>query len=352
MATKPRARANKKKSATNPAASLIAALKFVSIAQKKVGPPGFQFCMATNNWLVASNGVLTAAHPIQEDLEACPHTIQLLDALSNVEDELSITQLSANCLAVTSGVFRALVPCVEPDALSIPEPDPEIAVIDDRVKTALANASYLATEGAPIAAYASVLLQAQTCVATNGTALAEAFHGNDLPPDLLMPKNSALAIAKSPYALKGFGFSQSSATFYFEGGALIKTQLFNEKYPNYQMLFLNCNYENYKELPSDFFKALAAIEPFASEGIVHFDNGSILSESNKDIASSYQIIGLPERMSFKIETLMELKHVLSGKVYFNKEMNRLEFFNEGVRGMVSSVVLKSSDDLNSEDIPF
>lgn len=58
---KPRAR-RKKLDTLNPAASLLAALKFVAIAQKKAGPTNVQFGHIAHNWAAASDGVLTVTH--------------------------------------------------------------------------------------------------------------------------------------------------------------------------------------------------------------------------------------------------------------------------------------------------
>lgn len=102
---KPRAR-RKKSDTLNPAASLLAALKFVAVAQKKAGTVQQQFGVISGNWAAASNGVLTVATKVEEDLSACPHTYQLIDALSKVGEELSITQLSPN---VTRTIKRSLI---------------------------------------------------------------------------------------------------------------------------------------------------------------------------------------------------------------------------------------------------
>ena len=79
-----------KATAVNPAASLLAALKFVAVAQKKAGTVQQQFGMISGNWAAASNGVLTIATKVEEDLTACPHTYQLIDALSKVGDLVTL----------------------------------------------------------------------------------------------------------------------------------------------------------------------------------------------------------------------------------------------------------------------
>ena len=112
-----------KTTAVNPAASLLAALKFVAVAQKKAGTVQQQFGVISGNWAAASNGVLTVATKVEEDLSACPHTYQLIDALSKVGEELAITQLSPTSLAVVSGAFRALIPCVGFGDVGITGPD-------------------------------------------------------------------------------------------------------------------------------------------------------------------------------------------------------------------------------------
>lgn len=346
-----RRQASSKKKVLNPAASLIEALKFISVAQKKAGPTGVQFCQVRQNWAIASDGIVTAAFPVQEDLEACPHTLQLTAALSKVGEDLSITQLNENALAVSSGDFRALVPCVGFDEVPVPEADSPCADIDNRVKEALASVAGLATDGANSATYAAVLLQAGSAVATNGAALLEAWHGIDLPPGLLLPKSAVMAIVKSKLDLVRFGFSHSSATFFFENGAFIKTQLYGERYPNYQAV-LHCDNLNPWPVPEDFFRAIEAIEAFSPEGNVYFQDGAIFSMLRKDDATTYKIEGLPDGMGFQIKNLNLVKKAFE-KVHFEKQENKAYFFGGNVRGAIMGLDLKQPEPFDPDkDIPF
>jgi len=357
---KPRARrqaaAGKNKAkGPSPAASLLAALKFVAIAQKKAGPTNVQFGHIAHNWAAASDGVLTVAHPIEEDLVACPHTLQFIDALSKVGEELSITQLTANALAVSSGAFRALVPCVGFDDVPITAPDPQCATIDDRIKTAFAAVAGLATDGAPNATYAAVLLQAGSAVATNGVALLEAWHGIDLPPGMMLPKCAAVAVAKAGPALTGFGFSPSSATFYFENGAFIKTQLFGERYPHYAGIF-EVPGLNAWPVPPEFFKAVHAVESFSPNGNIFFEGGAVTSNIARDQASTYKVEGLPERMGFSAKLLLSVEHAFK-KAHFAPEANKVVFFGDNLRGVLMGLDLGSEathnpSDNYEDDIPF
>lgn len=335
------------------AASLINALKFISVTQKKAGSVGQQHCIISGHWAAASNGILTAASPVEEDLTACPHTLQFAEALLKCGEELNITQLSANTLSVKSGAFKALIPCVDFTELNISGPDERVAAINDRIKQAFEAVSMLATDGAQQAHFAGVLLQAGTAVATNGAALLEYWHGLDLPPGLLIPKASAAAIAKAGKPLEGFGFSPSSATFYFEDGSFIKTQLFNERYPNYKLIFpADCNPW---PLPEGFFTAVHAIENFSRNGVVYLDENVVSSHEHETEASTYQIEGLPHGMAFNSKYLTMLEHAFN-KAEFRKDENRVIFFGENMRGALRGVDLRkevSYNQTNYEDnIPF
>jgi hypothetical protein len=56
-------------------------------------------------------------------------------------------------------------------------------------------------------------------------------------PALSFPKPAAVAIANAKKPLSGFGFSRTSATFYFEDGSWYKTQLYGEQWPDIDALF-------------------------------------------------------------------------------------------------------------------
>ncbi len=338
-----KAAAPKPEAKPNPAASLIKALKFIAVAQKKAGSPVQQFCNLSYHWAAATNEILTVATRIEEDLTACPHTLSLIDALSKCSDDLTITQLTPQTLAVNSGVFKGLINCSDFDAIKIPAPDPVCAAVDDRLKAALGAVGVLATDGAPNATFAAVLLQSGSAVATNGHAILEYWHGIYLPPGLLIPKASAVAISKADKTLTGFGFSPSSATFWFEDGSFIKTQLYNERYPNYEAI-INVQGLNPWPLPEAFYKGVKAIESFAEDGIVYFDKGVLKSNRRMDAASTYKIEGLPDGLAFSAKYITMLEDAMQ-KVHFevDKQGPKAYFFGPNIRGVLMGVNLTSAE---------
>lgn len=324
------AQAKSKPKVSEAAISLLRGLEFVSVAQKKIGPVGLQFCKVGSGWIAASNEILTVGHPITEDLEACPHTYQFLDAVGEAarDSALSITQLSENALAVTSTAFRGLVPCVNPSEVQIPAPDPVAGQMGEPIKAALRAAASLVSEGGQFVAYCAVLLKAGTAVGSSGPSLIEYWHGYDLPEGLLIPKSAALAVSACTLPLTGFGFSQSSLTFYFENGAFIKTQLYAERYPEYEQIF-NVENPTWWPVPKEFFEGLKALEPFG-KGCAHFENETLYSDESKDLASSYKVEGLPGKMVFNTKQILSLKNYIE-QVHFESE-NKILFKGENCRG--------------------
>lgn len=318
---------SKKVVAPNPAASLIAALEFVSVAQKKAGSASQQFSRMGYGWLCVTNDTLTLGTKIVEQLEVCPHTLMLLDALNKCGSHLVISQVSDGALLVKSGEFEALIPCTNPAEIVISAPDDCIADCDDRLKAALAGCAALVTEGALQVHLAAVLVQAWSCVATNGHAMLELAHGIDLPPGMVMPKAAALAIAKCKKPLVGFGYSPNSATFWFDDGSFIKTQLFAERYPNYQRVLevpTNC-----AEVPKEFFKAVKLISGFADNNVLTIYEG-MLKVGDDNALVTYNLKTIPAIVKLNLKDLLTVEPYfrnadfksVDGYVYFSADKAR------------------------------
>lgn len=316
----------------NAAASLISALKFISAAQSKKGTtPNQTHCVMSNGMATAFDGVLTIGHPIEDDIAACPNTLLLLNALQKCGEQLSITQLDSGRLAVKSEKFKALVPCEQFATMPHMGCDVRCAVIDNRVKTGLEMVGGLAEEDASRMVLAATLLEANTVTATNGKCLLQYWHGIDLPPNLLLPKAAVKAIVASNKNLAGFGFSSSSATFFFEDGSYIKTVLFEDSYPRVNHFFDRA--VNLWPLPEDFFKAVHTLQSFSENRVLYFDGGAMRSDVNPEVGASYEVPGLASGLAFNADYLM-LMEMAFHKVDFAKD--RATFFSndETMRGIL------------------
>lgn len=322
-----------KEPAKSTVGNLIAGLEFVLVAQRENGEPRQTHCVLHDKWILASDGGLSAGCPIQDEINAVPHTRSLLKALKRAgEGQVTVVQLPSGKLSIRGGKFTAQVPCLPPDHVGIVAPDPQIALLTNDIKAAFAATFPLTNETAPEPRNAGVLLQAMTCVGTNGYALVEYWHGIDLPPNLLIPKASAKAVAECKKNLTGFGFTDRSVTFHFEDGSFLKTALFEPKYPDYQRI-INVPVNPWP-IPPDFFTALDVVAEFSDNHLVFFDTNVMKSSKVEGEGATYQVDGLPGGMGFN-EKYLNLCRAQMERVDFQKD--QILFFTEHSRGIVRGV---------------
>lgn len=314
--------------------SLLRALDFVSLAQRDKGAPYQTHVVLRNRTAVSFDGVLAAGHLIDEDLNACPHTLTLLAALRKATGVLSVTQLANTKLSVRSGKFRATVPCL-PDAV-IPgiAPDPQVGIIDNRIRIGLEMVSPFIIENSQRVVMASALIRANSILATNGHVLMEYWHGIDMPPGLIVPKVFINALSKIKKNLIGFGFSQSSFTVYFEGDCWLKTQLYNERWPDCDSILAKPH--NPQPLPPTFFEALDTVAEFADDHRIRLHNGKITTHADADTGASYEVEGLVADVVLNARHLAPLDGLIKS-IDFNGTDNITFFYGDNLRGALSQL---------------
>lgn len=327
-------RGRKAKATESSAANLVDGLKFVSIAQKEHGEPRQTHCVMGGGWILASDGGISAGCKTEDEISAAPHTRRLLAALQKANGQISIVQLASGRLSVKGTKFSALVPCQELQDMPEIFPDPKIALLTNEIKRAFFACAALTNESAPEPYKAGVLLQANTVVGTNGHALIEYWHGIDLPPGLMIPKASAVAVANCPKNLVGFGFTDRSVTFHFEDLSFIKTQLFNDNYPDYARL-LDVPSEPWP-IPEDFFTAVDTITEFSDNGLLYFDNNLMRSTLNDSEGATYEVAGLVGGMGFNAKYLKAVQAEFK-KAAFDPASGKALFFGEVSRGVVQGI---------------
>jgi hypothetical protein len=317
--------------------NLVAALKFVSAAQgDSKAETQHTHVMLAKQWAVATNPIFVMGHPITDDIDACPHLAGLIDALSKCGQTLSITTLDSGKLSIKSDRFRALVPCV-PGALMPPAlPDSPCATLNDALRAGFAAVADIAGPAQGREWANAVLLQSGSVVACDGVCAVEYWHGIDLP-DLIIPKVAVTAIIKTGKILSKFGFSNSSATFYFDDESWLKTQLVTVQYPNYLNLFKGTS--NPWPLPPGFFEALKAVASFSETGQVFFNEHNILaSHPNGEEGAMYELEGIPPNKAYNSKYLLAFEK-LADRFDFapHDPLGNCFFFGENLRGVIAAI---------------
>lgn len=325
-------RARAKKSKMNEAAaSLVDALKFVAPTQKKSGGIQETHVVMFNNMLIGSNGILTIGYPIEEDLNACPNSELLLAALNKCGETFSITKSDETSIVINSDQFQATIPCVDINEMSLSHPDQNIAEIGNTIKDGFKQIMFLATKGSKHVLTASIMLRPNSMVATNNIVILEYWHGYDLPPNILVPKECATSVAKCKRDLTGFGFSGATATFWFDDKSFVKCKLFEEEYPNIDAI-LNKTLNPFPPV-DDFFKAIKAVDAASRTGKVIFTETGVQSHNEINEGSKYEIEGLPVGKVYDSKNLIKCEPFCD-RIDFTSYNGQAFFFGENIRGAI------------------
>lgn len=327
----------RKKKLTNEC-SLLKALRFIAVAQSKVGPQEQQFCHLYGNWAMASNGVISAATQIDEDLTACPHTYTLIDALEQAQEAVNITQLDATRLSVRAGEFQAIVACLDPDggtALPSVFPDAPVVLCDNRLRPALDIVGKLITDGASKIVFASAQITGPTVLATDGNVIVEAYHGCQFPPLSLIPKAFITALSKIDRPIARMGVSDISITLWFDDDSWMKTQLYpanTELPPLRQYLDIPATPI---PVPPSLFDIARKLAPFSEDGVLSLQKGlaRVMSPTRLTDAVEHSVY-LPEGHCFAIKSLLAIEPLVE-TIHFGAAPGVTLWFGNNVRGAIS-----------------
>lgn len=331
MARSPRSKPTETKS------SLLTALEFCSVVSEKLGAPYETHIGLRNNWAIGFNGIVAAGNPIVEDIYCYPHNLLMIEALSKCDENFSLTQLDNGRLSIKSGKFKAIVPCLDPELMQTALPDPKIVGITNAFKDAVEAVGVLANENAQHVLTASVLMNGASVISTNRVMLLEYWHGLDLPPNIPLPKEFVTALVKSKKNLTGFGYSSCSATFYFEDESWLRTQLYNDEWPDVSRIL---NREaNLWSIDPNFFKALDAVAPFSEDGNIYSDLNLLKSHADDGVGATFECSGIPKGFVYPIKQLMIMKPHVKKIDYMASGVHDssycLVFQGDRMRGVIS-----------------
>lgn len=308
---------------------LLEAVTFVASAQHKEGTLYQTHCRIMHGAIMAADGVLAAGAPIAADLHICPHTHRLRDALARCEGPLSLT-VETSSVRLKAGKFAATVPLVDGRDVFRVDPDPPRGSLTDDLRFALDTAGIVAVEGAQTLVMASVLMRSGSCVGTNGHVIIEAWHGLDLPT-LCVPKAFVDRLAKHKSPLVQYGSTDASFTVWFEDGKWLKTQLYQDPWPDTDRV-LNVSLR-LRDIDPAFYPAVDKIEDFVDDAFIYFRDNKVWSSEHDSKGASYELHGI-ECCPINPKHLQSIR-AIAKQFDTTTFRDRLFFVGDKVRGAIS-----------------
>jgi len=332
MARRPR---TTKKAATDDADLLLSAAKLAAtLYDEKSTQNAHRHARLQGRFMTATNGFVAYGCPVQEDVAAAPNTAQLLRALERVQGHVTIAQLDGSRLIVKGERFRATVDCAPLDTIPPILPDEPVGIITPAVLDALAAVVPLTVDKHQKLYCSAVLLANGSAVATNGICLAQAWHGVDMPPGLLIPKASVTAILRYPAPLTVFGYGKGSLTLYTESGAWVKVQLYVDEYVTFDHLFEVQPGWTPEAIPEGLTDGVEAVAPFCDTGRVIIRNGLTASDNEK---ATHTVDGAPDAGTFDAAQITAVLKRATHWDYATARESRVLFQGNNYRALLAAI---------------
>lgn len=338
----PRARGRPAKVNTQ-AAQLSAALDFISVA---VSEHEFwhEHIKLGDKFAIAHNGLMAAGHPIAEELSCYPHAGKLKAAINKCGKSLAIVQTPGGKLSIKGDKLNALVPCLP--AADVPQTAPcaPVYALDcDPLKEAFRVCGTLATEAAKSVIEASLLLNGVDCSSTNRQIVLQYWHGLNMPPNIVIPKVFAAAIASQTKKITGFGFAWANAacdkvqriTFYFEDGSWIASICYADNWPVLTHLFADQSFPT--EVPAGLFEGMAAVHDFNDNGYCTFANGKVQSHRSELEGAQYDVPGVQAGKQFGAKAFLKVAALIK-TIDYTTHPTKAVFFGDSLRGCIAAVI--------------
>lgn len=319
--------------------SLLAALRFIALAQSNEGTILQRHCVLHSGWLAATDNVMTLACKVTDDLTACPQTKRLIAALERCGAGVTITQENADRLRVVSAGLRVSVPCVELSSMALSWADPVGGPLTPAFIDGLRAIGHITSETGQDLATGSILCEGGMLKAVNNRqVLVEYWHGEDSPPYWVLPAATVDALIKIDKKLVGLGFSGNSATFHYEDESWLKTQLYNDKWPQTENVWKDSDLTGSVPVPETFFAAVNTLSGLTDAGFVMMQEGKLVTTNKLTDASEMDVIGLPAGPTLKIKNLLMVAKLAKTMHIVSDSSRVIYFYGDKTRMAISIAV--------------
>lgn len=326
----PRGRPRKKASEKQETSSLLKAVAFCGLADNENQEVYTQHMVFIHGFAYRFDGILAAGYPCTDEISVSPRYENFAAALKRVGNDFEILVGEENMI-VKGGRLRANVPVLDASVYPALPPDPaRVSVDDETFRQHMGRINRIASDTSSHVITASILLADGLASATDRHLLMQTRVGIWTDRPLCIPKAALSSVLKSGEKLVGMGWGESSVTFWFESGAFIRSQLYNEEWPDVNK-FLPTIVEDHEPLPKDFFEAIETILAVAETDDLMLDaRGVSDKEPDTPTASVYELKET-EKLSGKIsgKRMMLLRDLVETACF--EEEDKVTFFGPDFR---------------------
>lgn len=287
-----------------------------------------------NGHVRSYNGTLAISSPLPFNIDCCPKADQLVKAIGQCEEVITLSMTPGGKLRVQSGKFRAFVEnTMDSDFHPVPEGEHlafDGSALFESIKTLFPfignDASRPWTNG--------ILLNGQSAFATNNTCIVEYWLGNPFPRQINIPRAAIKEMLRVDEAPTHGQLAGNSITFHYEDGRWIRTQLLGVEWP-FEMIAKILNRDNKPvPLPQALFPAITKLNSLADgTNRIYIDHGLLTTHTEEEMGGSVEVEGLEFQGCYNIAMLGLLEGVVT-HADFTLYPEPALFFGDRLRGAI------------------
>ena len=262
--------------------NLLSKIRFIKKIQKAEGYNYNAYCMLSNMWLAARNDMVQIAIPVHENINCCPKTFLLFDAVNTLKTDFQMVALH-NSLQVDNENMTINIPCTDYENLSLEAPDQITFGIDNNFKETLKTAALYASKKDKDKFFNCFHFDEHTIITSNNIAISQLLHNVKFPHSFKLKLKTIKLIIDYPYELKSIGITESSITFYFADNGFIKCWFETiEQELNLNEVFSYSHNFKHLLISNEFRQAIAPFKKY-----VFFKNDKVSSKIDEENATIY-----------------------------------------------------------------
>lgn len=320
---------------------MLKELKFVQGAVgKKDLLPAMTHFQIQNGHVRSYNGTLAISSPLPFDIDCCPKADQLVKAIGQCDEVITLSMTPAGKLRVQSGKFRAFVENTI-DTGFHPVPEGELLAFDGEALLQALKVLYTFIGNDASRPWTNgVLLNGQSAFATNNTCILEYWLGNPFPRQINIPRAAIKEMLRVDEAPTHAQLAQNSITFHYADGRWIRTQLLGVDWPFETIQKILDRDNKPVPIPEEMFDAIEKLQRLSDGSNRIYINYGLLTTHEDSIdaetGGSYEVDGLEFQGCYTIAMLALLKGVVTHADFTLYPAPAL-FFGQRVRGAISGM---------------
>lgn len=314
---------------------MLETLKFVqgAVAKKDFLPELTHFVIE-NGRVQGFNGALGLSSPINCPLNVKPRAVPFVKALMACRAEVKIGLTPTGRLSIKSGAFKAFIDC-HTDEVAKLSPEGETVQLNGNLLAVLKKLAPFISEDASRPWSRGIYINGKSAYVTNNIILCEYWLGYTFPRPINIPRMAVtelLRIGKEPVNLQTDG---NSATFHYEGGRWLRTQLVVAEYPDFSSILTG--QANLDPIPEGLFDAVETVTPFADDlGRIFLGDELVATSRVEGDGASVAVEGVHADGCYHSKYLMMLKGFAT-KMDFHAYPKPCHFVGDKVRGVIGGL---------------